>query len=98
MIDNYVDDSVLTLLSKRKKNVQATIFTKEITKQLSLDSEKYNSQYQSIDIKEFQHSHDRFLIIDDDEVYHIGASLKTSERNGLRSQNSGKKHSRYWKE
>ena len=76
LIDNYVDDSVLTLLSKRKKNVQATIFTKEITKQLSLDSEKYNSQYQSIDIKEFQHSHDRFLIIDDDEVYHIGASLK----------------------
>ncbi len=76
LIDNYVDDSVLTLLSKRKKNVQATIFAKEITKQLLLDIEKCNSQYQHIEVREFQQSHDRFLVVDDTEVYHIGASLK----------------------
>ena len=76
LIDNYVDDSVLVLLSKRKKDVSATIFTKEISEQLSLDLKKYNSQYPSIVIKEFKNSHDRFLIIDNKEVYHIGASLK----------------------
>ena len=76
LIDNYIDDSVLTLFSKRNKNVQVTIFTKEISKQLSLDLVKYNSQYPFIELKEFQQSHDRFLIIDNKEVYHIGASLK----------------------
>ena len=76
LIDNYIDDSVLTLFSKRKKQVQVTIFTKEISKQLSLDLEKYNSQYPPIEIKDFHQSHDRFLIIDNKEVYHIGASLK----------------------
>jgi len=76
LIDNYIDDSVLTLFSKRNKNVQVTIFTKEISKQLSLDLVKYNSQYPLIELKEFQQSHDRFLIIDNKEVYHIGASLK----------------------
>ena len=76
LIDNYIDDSVLTLFSKRNKNVQVTIFTKEISKQLSLDLAKYNSQYPLIEVKEFQQSHDRFLIIDNREVYHIGASLK----------------------
>jgi len=70
LIDNYVDDSVLTLLSKRNKNVQVTIFTKEISKQLSLDIAKYNAQYPSIEVKEFKQSHDRFLIIDNKEVYH----------------------------
>ena len=76
LIDNYVDDSVLTLFSKRNKNVQAIIFTKEISKQLLLDLTKYNSQYPLIEVKEFKQSHDRFLIIDNKEVYHFGASLK----------------------
>ena len=75
LIDNYVDDSVLTLFSKREKDVSVVIYTKEISKQLQLDLSKYNSQYPKITIKEFKHSHDRFMIIDDD-VYHIGASLK----------------------
>jgi len=76
LIDNYVDDSVLTLFSKRNKNIQVTIYTKEISKQLSLDVQKYNSQYPYIEIKEFKQSHDRFIIIDGREVYHFGASLK----------------------
>jgi len=76
LIDNYIDDSVLTLFSKRNKNVQVTIFTKEISKQLSLDLTKYNLQYPPIEIKDFKQSHDRFLIIDNKEVYHFGASLK----------------------
>ncbi|MBU2639365.1 MAG: ORF6N domain-containing protein [Nanoarchaeota archaeon] len=76
LIDNYIDDSVLTLFAKRKKNVKVTIFTKEISKQLLLDLKKYNSQYPLIEVKEFKQSHDRFLIIDNKEVYHIGASLK----------------------
>ncbi|MBI2135561.1 ORF6N domain-containing protein [Candidatus Woesearchaeota archaeon] len=76
LIDNYIDDSVLTLFSKRNNNVQAIIFTKEISKQLSLDLAKYNSQYPSIELKEFKQSHDRFIIIDNKEVYHFGASLK----------------------
>src|SRR3989344_4580886 len=71
LIDNYVDDSVLTLFSKINKNVQVTIFTKDISKQLSLDLTKYNSQYPPIEIKEFKQSHDRFLIIDNKEVYHF---------------------------
>jgi len=76
LIDNYVDDSVLTLFSKRNKNVIVTIYTKEISKQLLLDIQKYNSQYPHIEVKEFKQSHDRFIIIDDKEVYHFGASLK----------------------
>lgn len=76
LIDNYIDDSVLTLLSKRNKEVKVIIFTKEISKQLSLDLKKYNSQYPPLEIKEFTQSHDRFLIIDNKEVYHFGASLK----------------------
>ena len=76
LIDNYIDDSVLTLFAKRNKNVEVTIFTKEISKQLSLDLKKYNSQYPHIEIKEFKDSHDRFMIIDHKEVYHFGASLK----------------------
>jgi len=75
LIDNYVDESVLTLLSKRKKNVTATIFTSHITKQLQLDLQKHNQQYPPIELKEFSKSHDRFLIIDE-VVYHFGASLK----------------------
>lgn len=76
LIDNYCDESVLTLLSKREKDVSCTIYTKNITKQLKLDLEKYNTQYPKIEIKKFEDSHDRFLIIDEKEVYHIGASLK----------------------
>ncbi|MCK4400802.1 ORF6N domain-containing protein [bacterium] len=76
LIDNYIDDSVLTLFSKRNKDVHVTIFTKKISKQLSLDLDKYNTQYPLIKVIEFKQSHDRFLIIDDKEVYHFGASLK----------------------
>jgi hypothetical protein len=76
LIDNYVDDSVLTMLNKRKKEVIATILTKTISDQLNLDLKKYNSQYSSINIKEFTKSHDRFMIIDEKEVYNFGASLK----------------------
>ncbi len=76
LIDNYVDDSVLTLFIKRNNGVQATIFTKEISKQLSLDLAKYNSQYPFVELKEFKQSHDRFLIVDNKDVYHFGASLK----------------------
>ena len=75
LIDNYVDESVLNVLSKRNENVSVTIYTSKISSQFKLDLDKYNSQYQPITIKNFNKSHDRFLIIDD-EVYHIGASLK----------------------
>ena len=76
LIDNYIDDSVLTLFNKKKKNVKVIIFTKEVSKQLLLDLKKYNLQYSSIEVKEFKQSHDRFIIIDNKEVYHLGASLK----------------------
>ncbi|MBT4446145.1 ORF6N domain-containing protein [archaeon] len=76
LIDNYIDDTVLILFSKRKSNVEVVIYTNNISKQLELDLDKYNSQYSSIIVKEFKDSHDRFLIIDGKEVYHIGASLK----------------------
>jgi hypothetical protein len=75
-IDNFVDESVLTLFSKRSKYVGVTIYTKEITKQLELDLKKHNSQYPHVSVKEFKDSHDRFIVIDDKEVYHFGASLK----------------------
>lgn len=76
LIDNYVDESVLVLLSKRIDGCRATIYTKTITSQLSLDLKKHNAQYPPIEIKEFSSSHDRFLILDEKEIYHIGASLK----------------------
>ena len=76
LIDNYVDDSVLTLLSKRKKGVSARIYAKGISKQLQLDVEKHNAQYPSVEIVLFGDAHDRFLILDENEVYHLGASLK----------------------
>jgi hypothetical protein len=75
LIDNYIDESVLLFLSKRAKGVNATIYTTQISPQLQLDIQKYNAQYAPIIIKTFTNSHDRFLFIDDD-VYHIGASLK----------------------
>jgi phage regulator Rha-like protein len=76
LIDNYVDDSVLTLLCKRKKGVAATIYTKTISKQLALDLKKHNEQYPPITLEVFKDAHDRFLILDDKEIFHIGASLK----------------------
>jgi len=76
LIDNFIDDSVLTLFNKRKRDVEVKIFTKDVSKQLKLDLKKYNLQYPPIDIIKFKDSHDRFLIIDNKEVYHIGASLK----------------------
>jgi hypothetical protein len=75
LIDNYIDESVLTLLSNRKKGITAKIYTAHITQQLQLAIKKHNSQYPPIDIAEFSKSHDRFLFIDED-TYHIGASLK----------------------
>jgi hypothetical protein len=75
LVDNYVDDSVLTMLSKRRDGVSATIFTKTISKRLALDLKKHNEQYPAITIHTLADSHDRFLLIDN-EVYHIGASLK----------------------
>ncbi len=76
LIDNYVDDTVLTLLSKKQEEVEVIILTKNISKQLSLDVQKVNMQYPKMQVKAFQKAHDRFLIIDQKEVYHIGASLK----------------------
>ncbi len=76
LVDNYIDESVLTVLLKREKNVTATLYTKNITSQLELDIKKHNAQYPKITLKKFDASHDRFLIIDSKELYHIGASLK----------------------
>lgn len=76
LIDNYLDDTVLVLLEKRSEGVSARIYTKNISKQLYQDLEKHNAQYPTIDIKLFNDAHDRFLIIDQSIVYHIGASLK----------------------
>jgi len=75
LIDNYLNESVLTLLSKRKENVKCQIFTNKISAQFKLDLEKFNAQYAPVEVKEFSKSHDRFLMIDDN-IYHIGASLK----------------------
>lgn len=76
LIDNYVDDTVLNLFTKRKKNVTVVIYTGNLSKALITDLKKFNDQYPKIDAKEFKHSHDRFIIIDDEDVYHFGASLK----------------------
>ena len=75
LIDNYIDDTVLTILDKRKDNVNATIYTSKITKENQLDIRKHNMQYRQIHIREFKKAHDRFLVIDD-KVYLIGASIK----------------------
>lgn len=76
LIDNYVDESVLLMLSKRNPGVSATVYTQRITPQLQLDLDKHNDQYPPINMRTYRNGHDRFLIIDDREVYHIGASLK----------------------
>ncbi len=76
LIDNYVDDTVLKLFTKRKKKVSITIYTKIVSKVLKQDLEKHNNQYEPIEIKKIKTSHDRFLIVDDKIVFHFGASLK----------------------
>jgi len=76
LIDNYIDESVLLMLAKRKNGVNATIYTSKISKELQLDINKFNAQYENVEVKIFTKSHDRFLIIDNEIVYHIGASLK----------------------
>ena len=76
LIDNYVDENVLTLFSKRLSNVSATIYTSYVSRQLKLDLKLFNTQYSPVEVKIFKKSHDRFLIIDNKTVYHIGASLK----------------------
>ena len=76
LIDNYIDETVLILFSKRKKKVAVTIYTKEISKSLALDIKKFNAQYPLVDVKVFKDAHDRFMIIDNEDVYHFGASLK----------------------
>jgi len=76
LIDNFVDDTTLLLLSKRKSKVSCKIYTAHFNQQLKLDLDKHNQQYPEIEIKTYKKSHDRFIIIDNDTVYHIGASLK----------------------
>ncbi len=76
LIDNYMDENTLTQLSKKQKGVKVTLFTKKVTQQLVLDLKKANEQYGNFEVKEFHKSHDRFLIIDSTEIFHLGASLK----------------------
>jgi len=76
LIDNYIDETVLTLLTKRKEGTRATIYTKQISRQIQLDLDRHNAQYPNIEIKILADSHDRFLLIDNTALYHIGASLK----------------------
>ncbi|MGI6395342.1 MAG: ORF6N domain-containing protein [bacterium] len=76
LIDNFIGDTVLTLFSKRKQGVKLKILTKNLSKQLQLDIQKFNEQFPPAEIKEFVYSHDRFLIVDDRDLYHLGASLK----------------------
>lgn len=75
LFDNYIDETVLVLLSKNQE-VEITIYTHTFSKQLQLDIQKYNEQYKSIKVESFKDTHDRFLILDEEEIYHIGASLK----------------------
>ena len=76
LIDNYIDESTLLMLSKRTTGVDATVYTQRITPQLQLDLTRHNNQYPPINIRTYRQAHDRFLIIDQSDVYHIGASLK----------------------
>lgn len=76
LIDNYIDESVLTLLSKRNKGVKVIIFSARISDSFRLDIEKFNIQYEPVEVRLFNKSHDRFIILDNQIVYHIGASLK----------------------
>ncbi len=75
LIDNYIDDTVFSLLDKRREGVKAIVYTKSVNEQLQLDIKRHNEQYAAIEVRQFNKAHDRFLLIDD-EVYHIGASIK----------------------
>ena len=75
LIDNYIDDTVFSLLDKRREGVMAIVYTKSVNEQLKLDIKRHNEQYAVIEVSQFNKAHDRFLLIDD-EVYHIGASIK----------------------
>ena len=81
LIDNYIDENTLLMLSKRTTGVDATIYTQRITPQLQLDLTRHNNQYPPINIRTYRQAHDRFLIIDQSDVYHIGASLKDLGKN-----------------
>lgn len=76
LIDNYIDDTALSLFAKRSKGVAVTLLTKNLSQQLKADVQKFNTQYEPVTIKEFSAAHDRFLVIDETDLYHIGASLK----------------------
>ena len=76
LIDNYVDESVLTMMSEKAQGVQVEIYTKEISKALKLSEEKFNNQYRNLSVHQTNRIHDRFLIIDNETIYLIGASLK----------------------
>ena len=76
LVDNYVDDTVLSMLDKRKSGVSATIYTQSISKQVTLDLQKHNAQYAPIDVRLIKNFHDRFLFLDEKTIYHIGASVK----------------------
>ncbi len=89
MIDNYIDEKVLAHLSKRAESVEAILYSKTISRVLQLDLERHNSQYPPIQIRELRESHDRFLIIDRKDLYHIGASLKDLGKKCLPDGQSG---------
>ncbi|MCF7794724.1 MAG: ORF6N domain-containing protein [Candidatus Cloacimonetes bacterium] len=76
IVDNYIDETILTLLAKNDQNISAALFSKTISKQIQLDIAKYNSQYSNIRLIKLTKSHDRFVIIDEQFVYHLGASIK----------------------
>ena len=76
LIDNYIDESTLTHLSKKTKAVKVLLLTKTMSNQLNLDVKKANEQYGNFEVNTLKQSHDRFLILDDQEIYHLGASLK----------------------
>lgn len=76
LIDNYIDETVLLLLTKRREKVKVTIYSKKVSKELALDLQKHNSQYPEVEIKELGSAHDRFLIVDGKNIYHFGASIK----------------------
>ena len=94
LIDNFVDETVLSLFIKNQK-VKVSIYTKNISRQLNLYLVKYNSQYNPIELKKFSASHNRFLILDDKQIFHFGASLKDLGKNGLHFPNLIQKQSTF---
>ena len=94
LIDNFVDETVLSLFIKNQK-VKVSIYTKNISRQLNLYLVKYNSQYNPIELKKFSTSHNRFFILDDKQIFHFGASLKDLGKNGLHFPNLIQKQSTF---